>query len=89
MREHVAKLTPRELEVCVLHFVECRSQLVIAEWLGIGGRTVRLHVKSAVKKIPQLKRLRVKSLSKSERPKIFHLSQLKPTERGAFNADEV
>jgi DNA-binding NarL/FixJ family response regulator len=89
VRRHLEKLTPRELEICVLHFVEGRSQLLIADWLGIEGRTVRLHIKNAGKKIPQLRRLRIQSKSKIERPKILHLSQLRPTERGPFNADEV
>ena len=89
VRAHLARLTPREFEICVLHFVEHQSQLQIAEWLGMDGRTLREHIQNAVKKVPQLKRLRIKSRVKPTRPKILHLSQLRPTERGPFNADEV
>ena len=89
VRQGLAQLTPREFEICVLHFIDGQSQLTIAEWFGTSGRMVRMHLKSAVEKVPQLKRLRVKSKRKEQRPKILHLSQLRPTERGPFNADEV
>ena len=89
LRPRLGLLTPRELDICVLHFVEHRSQTLIAEWLGIALRTVQFHVDNAIKKIPQLKPLQVQSLLKPTRPKILHLSQLRETERGPFNADEV
>ena len=31
--DRLYRLTPREREVCVLHFIEGRSQALIAEWL--------------------------------------------------------
>jgi DNA-binding CsgD family transcriptional regulator len=83
------RLTGREREVCVLHFVDGRSQTCIAEWLGITLRVVQRHITRAVAKVPELGPLRVQSSIKPQRPKIFHLSQLRPTERGPFNADEV
>ncbi len=89
VRRGLSLLTAREFDICVLHFIEGRSQLLIAEWFGIEGRTVRFHLMNALKKVPQLKRLQTKSKVKIKRPKMFHLSQLRPTERGPFNADEV
>jgi len=87
--DRLHRLTPREMEVCVLHFLEERSQTCVAEWLGITLRIVQRHITRAVAKVPELEPLRVKSLIKPTRPKMFHLSQLRPTERGPFNADEV
>jgi DNA-binding CsgD family transcriptional regulator len=89
IRKQLSDLTPREFDICFLHFIEGRSQALIGAWLGIALRTVQFHVENAVKKIPQLKPLQVQALLKPPRPKIFHLSQLRPTERGPFNADEV
>jgi DNA-directed RNA polymerase specialized sigma24 family protein len=86
------RLSAKELEVCVLHFVDGHSQLTIAEWLGVTGRAVRLLVTSAVAKVPQLRPLRVKSRQKPVRPRIVHLSQIdnpRDRERGPFNADEI
>jgi len=82
-------LTPREKEICILHFVEARSQALIAEWFGTTLRNVQWHITNAVAKVPELEPLRVKALEKPERPKLFHLSQLRATERGPFNADEI
>jgi hypothetical protein len=85
-------LTEKEMEVCVLHFVDGQSQLTIAEWFGTTGRAVRLLVESAVRKVPQLRPLCVKSLRKPARPRIVHLSQIdnhRDRERGPFNADEL
>jgi DNA-directed RNA polymerase specialized sigma24 family protein len=87
--DRLHRLTPREREICVLHFIEGRSQILIAEWLDIAERVVRRHITHAVAKVPELEPLRVKSLEEIKRPKIFHLSQLKATERGPFNADEI
>ncbi len=87
--DRLHRLTPREREICMLHFIEGRSQTLIAEWFGLTDRCVRLHITNAVAKVPELEPLRVKALEKPDRPKLFHLSQLRPTERGPFNADEI
>ena len=92
VRQLLHALTNKELEVCVLHFVDGHSQLTIAQWLGVTGRAVRLLVTSAVAKVPQLQPLRVKSRQKPARPRIVHLSQIdnpRDRERGPFNADEI
>lgn len=85
-------LTLKELEVCVLHFVDGWSQGTIADWFSTTDRAVRLLVESAVKKVPQLRPLCVKSRQKPARPKIIHLSQIddpNDRDRGPFNADEL
>jgi hypothetical protein len=87
--DRLYRLTPREKEICILHFIEARSQTLISEWLGIRLRVVQRHITRAVAKVPELEPLRVKALEKPERPKLFHLSQLRSTERGPFNADEL
>jgi len=87
--DRLCRLTPREKEICILHFIEARSQELISEWLGLSPRHVRRHLLSALAKIPELEPLRVKSLVKPERPKILHLSQLRNGERGPFNTDEL
>jgi len=89
VRHHLAGLTQRELEICVLHFVDARSQTLIAEWLNLSLRTVQWHIENAVLKVPLLRPLCIQSQTKPTRPKLLHLSQLRPTERGPFNADEV
>jgi hypothetical protein len=80
-------LTPREIEVCAMHFVDGRPQPVIAEWLGLTIQSVRECVERSLSKQPQLRSLRVST----PRPKIFHLSQLnsRDRERGPFNIDEL
>ena len=87
--DRLHRLTRREREICMLHFIEGRSQALIAEWFATSLRNVQLHITNAVAKVPELEPLRVKALEKPERPKLFHLSQLRPTERGPFNADEI
>jgi hypothetical protein len=87
--DRLHRLTPREKEICVLHFIEARSQTLISEWLGIALRVVQRHITRAVAKVPELEALRVQALEVPQRPKLFHLSQLRPTERGPFNADEI
>jgi DNA-directed RNA polymerase specialized sigma24 family protein len=87
--DRLYRLTPREKEICILHFIEARSQTLISEWLGIALRVVQRHITRAVAKVPELEPLRVHALETPSRPKLFHLSQLRPTERGPFNADEI
>jgi len=87
--DRLHSLTPRELEVCVLHFIEGRSQDLVAEWLGLTVRMVRYHITHAVLKVPELRPLRTKSLEKIRRPRIYQLSQLNGAQRGPFNADEI
>lgn len=86
------KLTPKELEVCVLHFIDGQSQPTIAEWFCTTHRAVRLLIESAIAKVPQLRPLCAKSRLKPQRPRIVHLSQIdnpRDRERGPFNADEL
>ena len=87
--DRLHRLTPREREICILHFIDGRSQITIAEWLRTTLRNVQLHITNAVAKVPELEPLRVKALEQPMRPRIFHLSQLRKTERGPFNADEI
>ncbi len=87
--DRLHRLTPREREICILHFIDGRPQALIAEWFGTTLRSVQLHITNAVAKVPELEPLRINSLQKPPRPKLFHLSQLKATERGPFNADEI
>ena len=83
------QLTPCEREACVLHFIEGRSQALVAEWMGVTLRNMQRHINNAVLKVPELRPLRVKSLAKIRRPKMYQLSQLGPGQRGPFNSDEL
>lgn len=87
--DRLHQLTPRELEICVLHFVEGRSQELIAEWFDLALRVVQRHITRAVLKVPELRPLRTKSLEQIRRPRIYQLSQLTGADRGPFNADEI
>jgi DNA-binding CsgD family transcriptional regulator len=87
--DRLHQLTPRELETCVLHFIEGRSQELVAEWLGVTLRMVQQHISNAVLKVPELRPLRTKSLEKIRRPRIYQMSQLNGADRGPFNADEI
>jgi hypothetical protein len=79
-------LTPREIEVCAMHFVDGRPQSLIAEWLGLTVQCVRQCLARSISKQPQLRSLQLKT----QRPRIFHLSQLNhDRERGPFNVDEL
>jgi hypothetical protein len=79
-------LTPREIEVCAMHFVDGRPQSLIAEWLGLTLRCVEQCVTRAIAKQPELRSLQ----TKPRRPRILHLSQLNlGCDRGPFNADEL
>jgi DNA-binding CsgD family transcriptional regulator len=89
VRHRIAKLTPAELEICLLHLVDGHSQAEIADWFGLTLRAVQKSVTLSVLKVPELRPLRTKSLQKPKRPRILQLSQLRPTERGPFNADEL
>jgi hypothetical protein len=88
----LGRLSTEEIEVCVMHFVDGRSQTTIAEWLGTNLRTVQRVIEAAVAKVPQLKPLCVKARQKPKQPRIVHLSQIenpRDRERGPFNADEL
>jgi DNA-directed RNA polymerase specialized sigma24 family protein len=87
--DRLQQLTPRELEICLLHFVEGRSQELIAEWFDLALRVVQRHICRAVLKVPELRPLRTKSLEKVRRPKIYQMSQLNGFDRGPFNVDEI
>jgi DNA-binding NarL/FixJ family response regulator len=81
-------LTPREKEICILHFIDGRSQPLIADWLGIYERSVRRCINRALKKYPALANLN----HKSRRPKIVHMSQIqnpRDLEHAPFNPDEL
>jgi hypothetical protein len=85
-------LTPREIEVCWLHLLEGRSQLLIAGWLGVTPQCVRQCVANAMAKQPALAALRRRLRGKRRRPRVLHLSQIdnpRDRERGPFNADEI
>jgi hypothetical protein len=88
----LAKLTARELEVCVMHFADGQSQTTIAQWMHTNLRTIKRVIASAVAKVPQLAPLQTKSRLKPKQPRTVHLSQIdnpRDRERGPFNADEL
>lgn len=90
MRSAVSALTPAEMEICVLHFADGRSQALVARWLNVSLRHVQRTVASAVEKVPQLQPLCAKSRFKPKRPHLLQLSQLKNfTGREMFNIDEL
>jgi len=81
-------LTPREIEVCAMVFVDGRAETLVAEWLSVTLQCVRQCVANALRKEPALRTLRVET----KRPRIVHLSQIenpRDRERGPFNADEL
>lgn len=85
-------LTARELDACVLHLVDGRSQTTIAEWFGTPLRNVQRLIESAVAKVPQLRSLCAQSRLKPLRPRIVHLSQIdnsRDRDNGPFNGDEL
>jgi predicted DNA-binding protein (UPF0251 family) len=84
-------LTPRELEVCVLHFAEGRSQTQVAAWLGVTVRAIQKSIRRAVIKVPELKPLQVSQRQRHAKPRVVHLSQLSMRDRSSrlFNADEL
>lgn len=85
-------LTAREMEVCCLHLLEGRSQLLIAGWLGVSPQCVRQCVASAMTKQPALAALRQRLRGRRRRPRVVQLSQIdnpRDRERGGFNADEI
>ena len=83
------QLMPIEVEACILHFIEGRSEELVAQWLGLSLRTVQRHINHAVLKVPELRPLRKDSLTPTRRPKIYAFSQLGRGERGPFNPDEI
>ncbi len=78
--QRLRQLSPRETEMCILHFVEGRSQTQIAEWLGITVQMVQRHISRAVLKVPELLPLRTKGVEKPPRPRVYHLSQISRAE---------
>jgi transposase len=68
-------LTDREKEVACLHFVEGRSQPLIAEWLGLHLQTVKQCIQRAVKKRPELATLRTRG---APRPRVTPFSNVGP-----------
>jgi hypothetical protein len=86
----LGRLSARELEICMLHFVDGRSQSLIAEWFHIDTRVVERHLQSAVAKVPQLKPLQTQSRAKPKHVRVLHLSQLPGSDcHGPFNIDEL
>lgn len=85
-------LTAREIEVCLLHFIEGRSQLLIAGWLGVTPQCIRQCIANAMAKQPALHTLRKQLRAPRRRPRLVHLSQIdnpRDRDRGPFNADEI
>jgi hypothetical protein len=80
-------LTPREIEVCSLHFVDCHPQPIIADWLGLTLQTVRQCIARCLARYPQLRAV----YRPTPRPRIIAFSQLNARDRtrGPFNADEL
>ncbi len=91
VRERLATLSTREIEVCLLHLVDGRSQVLIARWIGLTRETVSACLASAVAKVPELAPLRRSAQLKPPRPRILHLSQLPSGDRirGPFNIDQL
>jgi hypothetical protein len=92
VRRLLERLSPDEIEICIMHFVDGHSQTTIAEWFGGNLRTIQRIVATAVAKVPQLKPLRTKTRKKPKKPRIVHLSQIenpRDRTRGPFNADEL
>lgn len=87
--DRLKALSPRELEICQLHLIDGHSQELIAEWLGKPRRIIRRHLSHAILKVPELRPLRAEAAKPPKRRRFFQLSQLHPTERGPFNADEL
>lgn len=57
---HTLNLTAREAQIAALHYVDEQPQAAIAEWLGVHIQTVKQCCQRAVRKHPELKRLRRK-----------------------------
>ena len=87
--ERLRQLSPHELEICLLHLVECHSKELIGDWLSRPTKHIQRHLTHAILKVPELRPLRVAAARQPKRRRFFQLSQLRPTERGPFNADEV
>jgi DNA-directed RNA polymerase specialized sigma24 family protein len=75
VRQQLSQLTPKELDICLLHFVDERPQAVVAEWLGLNRATVVEHIDSALTKVPALHRLRIALQTPKPKIRIQHLSQ--------------
>jgi predicted DNA-binding protein (UPF0251 family) len=86
--EGLERLSPRELDVCVLHLAEGWSQSTVAQWLGVSRRSVLLLLASAGEKVPPLRSLRSRGRA-LPRPRIVHLSQIGRAEQGPFDADDL
>ena len=85
----LGRLTPRELEVCVLHLADGWPQATVADWLGVSRRGVQVLLASAARKVPPLRSLQARAARPPRRPRIFHLSQIGPADRGPFDADDL
>ena len=83
------RLTPRELDVCVLHLADGWPQATVADWLGLSRRGVQLLLASAAAKVPPLRSIRTRNGERPRRPKVLHLSQIGRHEQGAFDADDL
>ncbi len=91
VRRKLSELTEREIDICLLHFVDARPQALIAQWLGLNRKTVVEHLESAMQKVPELLPLRKTMQKRAPRVRIHHLSQLPrgDRQRGPFNRDEL
>jgi DNA-directed RNA polymerase specialized sigma24 family protein len=87
--DRLRKLSPNQREVCRLHLVEGHSLDLVGEWLDKPKRQILRYLNNAVLKVPELRKLRIQAEKPAKRPRFFQLSQLHPTERGPFNADEL
>ncbi len=67
-----------------MHFLEGRSQISIAELLGLHIRTIEDCIARAVRKRPELEALRHR---KRPRPRVTTFSQIGRTRHEAFNID--
>ena len=82
------KLTPRQIEVAAMHFIDERTKPLIAQWLGLTERAVERCLARAILKYPALANLN----GQSPRPKIVHMSQIqnpRDIDHAPFNADEI
>ncbi len=85
----LGRLTARELEACALHLADGWPQATVADWLGLSRRGVQLLLASASDKVPALRPLRARAGTPSRRPRVLHLSQIGPADRGPFDADDL
>ena len=84
----ILNLTPREMEICSMHFVDGLSETTIAEWLKISVQGVRQCIARSIQREPRLRKLARQPL---RFPKIRCFSELRQSDReaGPFNSDEL